>query len=246
MEQRQSINRVVFVQIYLNSTLFTSPSAHCSAKPVSPQESGSLWGPFLTSHGIYPRMGPSPTMTSVGRVWGVGCSGVCGVILQLPLVFPAVENPWVFVPAPRAQPLSLDPSVVRHSPVPSSARMEINGELNGWRILALIPLPVLGEGEVHCLSISPCCDKSLRSCFAAAHCEEHAKTVSRVQRYSTAHGSSHWERSQLQRLPGTPSWKAISWHRHNQTPIVPWYRIHHLTATALLSGSSSCVSPKGN
>lgn len=142
-------------------------------------------GHFPHPTGNLSQDGTLPDSHQCGQgVWG-GCSGVLGVILQLP-DFPscrkslgicphpkgaAPDAPWLELVCgarcPRAQPLSQNPPLVRPSPGTSSARMEISGELNGWRILALIPLQVLREGEVHWLSILPCCDKSLRSCFAA-------------------------------------------------------------------------------
>lgn len=207
-----------------HSPLLASSSPRRSAKPGSPWELGSLWGRFLISHGCCPRRGPSLTATSVGRVWGGGCSGVLGCHPVAPGDFPSCRKSLGISPHPKGaiprcpvagagllSPLSpgtaqtLNPSLVRQSPVRSSARMEISGELHGWRIFTLIPLQVLREGEVHWLPILPCCDKSLRSCFAAAHCEEQAVSVSRVKRSVRAHGSSHWERSQPRHLPGTPS-----------------------------------------
>lgn len=94
---------------------------------------------------------------------------------------------------------------MRHSPVPGSG---IHGELHGWRIFTTHPSASARGRELHWLSILPCCDKSLRSCPRRGTCSEcfqSALIQLRSQLFPLGKTTS-----QLQLLPGTPSWKAIS------------------------------------
>lgn len=84
-----------------HSPLLASSSPRRSAKPGSPWELGSLWGRFLISHGCCPRRGPSLTATSVGRVWGGGCSGVLGCHPVAPGDFPSCRKSLGISPHPK-------------------------------------------------------------------------------------------------------------------------------------------------